>query len=158
MEPFVSVTAGICRNFSRIVVFPEVMKTNSRHQSLSTLLAIVLLGVPPVALKAQSVPEAGVGQSYPAGKRNHYGKLLASLTPTERQQLKAAMKSIKNDPRLVAASQAVKDAGSVEARQAARKAKLQIRRELLLKADPTLQPIIEKGKASRLSKDKSIGQ
>lgn len=134
------------------------MKINSRHQSLSTLLAILLLEVSPVALKAQSVPDAGVGQSYPAGKRHHDGKLLASLTPAERQQLKAAMKSIKDDPRLVAARQAVKDAGTVEARQAARKAKQQIRRELLLKADPTLQPVIEKVQAARLSKDKSTEQ
>lgn len=128
---------------------------------LSLLLAITLVGVPATALKAQSAQsssEEGAGQSCKAGRHRHGGKHLAGLTQAERQQLRTAMKGIKNDPQLVAARQAVQDAQTKEAKQAARQAKRDVRRQLLLKADPSLQPVLEKIQATYGSKQTDTEQ
>lgn len=69
---------------------------------------------------------------------------MANLNDAERQQLKSAMKQIKNDPRLVAARQAVQEAQTKEAKMDAHRSLQQIRHDLLLKADPTIQPILDK--------------
>jgi len=45
---------------------------------------------------------------------------------------------------LSAAEQAIEDAQTKEAREAATKAKHQLKRELLLKADPSIQPVLDK--------------
>lgn len=96
-------------------------------------------------LMAQSTPPNPTPACSPAsGHRGHAKKDLANLTEAERQQLKAAMKQIKDDPRLVASREAVKDAQTREARIAARQEKQKIRRDLLLKADPSLAPILAK--------------
>jgi len=68
----------------------------------------------------------------------------ANLTDAERQQLKTDMQKIKGDPQLVAAREAVKDAQTKEAKRAARGALDQIRHDLLLKVDPSIQPVLDK--------------
>jgi len=80
------------------------------------------------------------------GTHSHDAKKddLNNLTETERQQLKAAMKKIKDDPQLVAARQAIKESQTKEAKVAAHQALNQTRHDLLLKADPTIQPVLDK--------------
>jgi hypothetical protein len=80
------------------------------------------------------------------GSHSHDAKKndLNNLTDTERQQLKAAMKKIKDDPQLVAARQAIKESLTKESKVAAHQALNQTRHDLLLKADPTIQPILDK--------------
>ena len=68
------------------------------------------------------------------------------------------MKGIKDDPQLVAARQAVEDAQTKEAKQAARRAKRDIRRQLLLKADPSLQPVLDKIQTAHGSKEQAAEQ
>ncbi|MEY2906997.1 MAG: hypothetical protein RLZZ408_1468 [Verrucomicrobiota bacterium] len=110
---------------------------------LATLLMIPLLGVMP--LMAQSTtPNPTPACSPTSGHGGHVRKNLANLTDAERQQLKAAMKQIKNDPQLVASREAVKEAQTKEARIAARQENRKIRRDLLLKADPSLAPVLAK--------------
>jgi hypothetical protein len=118
---------------------------------LATLLMIPLFGLMP--LMAQSTPSNQTPASSPApGYGGHARKGLANLPKAERQQLKAAMKHIKNDPQLVASRESVKEAQTKEARIAARQEKQKIRHDLLLKADPSLAPVLAKihpGKASK---------
>jgi len=54
------------------------------------------------------------------------------------------MKKIHQDPALVSARQAVKDAQTKEARQEAKQSLHAIRYDLLLKVDPSVQPILDK--------------
>jgi hypothetical protein len=70
--------------------------------------------------------------------------MLQNLTDAEKAQLKAANEKINDDPQLAAAEQAIEDAQTKEAREAAIKAKHQLKRELLLKADPSIQPVLDK--------------
>ena len=110
---------------------------------LATLLMIPLFGVMP--LMAQSTPSDPTPACSPAfGHGRHPRKDLANLTEAERQQLKAAMKQIKDDPQLVASREAVKEAQTKEARMAAKQENRKIRHDLLLKADPSLAPILAK--------------
>jgi hypothetical protein len=106
---------------------------------------IPLLGAIP--LKAQSIDSpsvANVSQAFGKGGIHKKMKALANLNDAERQQLKSAMQKIKEDPQMVAARQAVKDAQTKEARMEARNAAHQLRHDLLLKADPSLAPILGK--------------
>ena len=104
---------------------------------------IPLFGVMP--LMAQSTPSNQTPASIPAsGHVGHARKELANLTKAERQQLKATMKQIKNDPQLVASRESVKEAQTKEARIAARQEKQKICHDLLLKADPSIAPILAK--------------
>lgn len=69
---------------------------------------------------------------------------MANLTEQERNQLRAAHEQIKNDPSIVAARQALRSAATPEARRAAHEALRQASDAALLKADPSLGPILEK--------------
>lgn len=105
---------------------------------------IPLLGAIPVIAQSTDAPSApSISQS---GKKGglHREKALSNLNDAERKQLKSAMHRIKGDPRLVAARQAVTDAQTKEAKTEAKKAAHQLRRELLLQADPSIAPILEK--------------
>ncbi len=64
------------------------------------------------------------------GRRGHH-KHLANLTPTERQELKAAHKKAKQDPAYQAAREKLRQAH-------------QEMRAALLKADPNIQSILNK--------------
>jgi len=63
-----------------------------------------------------------------------------SLTPEEREKLKAARQAVKNNPDLAQAR-----TNKIEAVKAFREA----RRAAMLKADPTIAPILEKLKAAK---------
>ncbi len=110
---------------------------------LATLLIIPLFGVMP--LIAQSTPPNPTPACSPvSGHGRDAKKDLANLTEAERQQLKAAMKQIKDDPQLVASREAVKEAQTKEVRIAAKQENRKIRNNLLLKVDPSLAPILAK--------------
>lgn len=116
------------------------------------LLMIPLLGAMPLIAQSTNAPAAPTSPQTHE-RHGHHGKekALANLSQAERQQLKAAMQKVKADPQWVAAHQAIKDAQSKEARTEAKTAARQLRHDLLLKADPSLAPILEKiqpGKAN----------
>jgi hypothetical protein len=129
-------------NFYQRAVLLTMMKTPP------ILLSCLLAGLVSVCAQTNPVTPTTIpvdnkqSQSTPA----HHAKkdLLTNLTNTERQQLKAAMKKIKDDPQLVAARQAIKESQTKEAKVAAHQALNQTRHDLLLKADPAIQPILDK--------------
>lgn len=69
---------------------------------------------------------------------------LANLSDQERTQLKAAHDRIKGDPSVVAARDAMKSASTPEARRAASHTLRQTVDAALLKADPSLGPVLDK--------------
>jgi hypothetical protein len=127
------------------------MKT--RNTAIVTLLSIALTGFMPLeAQNAQATSlEAGISCPGKPGK-GHGRKLLSVLNDQERAQLRAAMKQVRNDPSLVTARQAAESAGTREAKKAAHESLRKIRRDLLLQADPTIAPILEKLRAAKSAK------
>jgi Spy/CpxP family protein refolding chaperone len=129
-----------------------MMKTHTNPLRLLTIAGISLLTLPGAFSQAAGPiqppanPPAGHHHKPPGGGKDHekHDAMLQNLTDTEKAQLKAANEKIKDDPQLVAAEQAIEDAQTKEAREAAAKAKHQLKRELLLKADPSIQPVLEK--------------
>jgi hypothetical protein len=135
------------------------MNTSPQSRTLVSLLAITMAlpilprifaeemtpnpSTPPVAT-AVVKPQASGGKEGKGGKEKRGNKGMESLTEAERQQLDAAMKKIADDPEWVAAKQSAKDAQTPEAKKETRKSMGKLRHDLLLKADPTLQPILEK--------------
>ena len=118
------------------------MKTTPATLALLTLAAISLLTLPGAVSQTADPSPAPVSPAKHHGKKS--GEKLENLTKAEREQLKAAKKKIHDDPQLAAAKQAIKDAQTKEAREAAKKAEKQLNHDLLLKADPSLQPILDK--------------
>lgn len=141
------------------MLFP-VMKTPINTPAIVSLLALSLIGSTP--LKAQGAQNSSPEVSQPSqvcppassGKhgKGHHKELLAALNDQERSQLKAAMKQVKNDPQLVSAREALKDAQTKEAKKAAHDTLRQTRRDLLLKADPSLAPALDKMKDAKHAK------
>jgi hypothetical protein len=86
------------------------------------------------------------GSMMPWGKREGHGMPpgFASLTPDEQAQLKAAHEKVKNDPAVVAAKAAEKSATTPQDRRAAREALHKAVHDAMLKADPTIEPLLEK--------------
>jgi hypothetical protein len=68
----------------------------------------------------------------------------ANLTPAEKLRLKAAHEAAKNDPAVVSAKQAAKNATTPQDRHAAREACRKAMHDAMIKADPTIEPLLEK--------------
>lgn len=136
------------------------MKTQITTPTIVSLLALALFGSIP--LKAQnSIPQGSQPSAASPGAlakhvkrhgKGHCKEMLSVLNDQERSQLKAAMKQVKNDPQLVAAHEAVKEAQTKEAKTAAHQSLRQTRHDLLLKADPSLAPVLEKVKEAKHAK------
>jgi len=115
-----------------LITFSALPTLNAQDQNTKTPSTNSVLGT-------NSIGGAGGWKKGP-----HQAGAWANLTEAERQQLKTDMQKIKNDPQLVAAREAVKDAQTKEAKHAARGSLVQIRHDLLLKADPSIQPVLDK--------------
>lgn len=72
------------------------------------------------------------------------GKGMANLSEAERQQVKALHEQVKNNPAVIAAREAMKSASTPEARRDAEKALHEASRDAMVKADPSIEPILEK--------------
>lgn len=69
---------------------------------------------------------------------------MANLTEGEREQLREAHEKVRNDPAVVAAREAKKNAETPEACHAAEEALHKAAGEAMIKADPSIVPILEK--------------
>jgi hypothetical protein len=127
------------------------MKTSLRH--IIPLAAASLLPLAQVSAQSQQ-PVTDLPAPGHHAKASHPGRAqkLANLTDAEKAQLKAAHAKIKDNPQLVAARQAVASAQGRDAVKAARDALRQTRRNLLLQADPTIQPVLDKMDAAHGAK------
>ena len=67
-----------------------------------------------------------------------------TLTPEQREQLKAAREKAKDDPAVDAAREKMKSAESPEARRAAGKEMHEAMKAAMLKQNPGLEPLLEK--------------
>ena len=108
------------------------------------LLVLMLPGLSQIAAQTTVMPPSHTASDAAGKKARHHRKNLANLTHAERVQFKAAMRQVKGDSRLASARQARRDAQTKEARVAAKESMRNTRRDLLLKADPALAPILEK--------------
>ena len=124
---------------------------NTPNKILIPLLALGLITVGTLpTLRAQDQNTSAPSTNSSAGGEvwrkgpHHRADAWAKLNKAERQQLKAAMGKIKDDPQLVAAREVVKNAETKKAKRAAYRSLVQLRHDLLLKADPTIQPILDK--------------
>jgi hypothetical protein len=68
----------------------------------------------------------------------------ASLTPEEKSQLKSVHEKVNDDPAVVAAREVEKNATTPEARFKARQSANHVMHDAMIKADPSIEPILEK--------------
>ncbi|MGI9086732.1 MAG: hypothetical protein ACR2HH_03160 [Chthoniobacterales bacterium] len=102
---------------------------------LKTLLTIsslaLALNFAPAAF-AQTPEQSGQGRH---GRNGRHAQFMASLSPDERARLKAAHQKAMADPTVQAAKDRTKTS---------RKEFREMRRAAMLKADPSIQPILDK--------------
>ena len=84
------------------------------------------------------------GGNGPAGDPRHGPPGMANLTESEREKLKALHEQVKSDPAVSAAHAALKTASTPEARRTAEEALKKASRDAMIKADPTIEAILEK--------------
>lgn len=122
------------------------MKTQPNTLKITTLLAATLI---PLAIATVSNAQNAQGANTPTNtatgscKKEHHHPMreaLENLTQSERQQLRAAMEKIHQDPQLVAARQAAREAHA---------SLKKTRHDLLVKVDPTLEAVLAKIKSSK---------
>lgn len=119
------------------------------RKAMQDAMVAVDPSVAPILAK-MNPKQGGPDQKGPEGngpkpwKRGGPGQGMANLTESEREQLKAAHEKVKNDPSVVAAHEAKKNATTPEARHAAEEALHKAGREAMIKADPSIAPILEK--------------
>lgn len=87
------------------------------------------------------------GDNGQAGDSRHGPPGMASLTESERGQLKALHEQVKSDPAVSAAREAVQNAATPDARRSAEEAAKQVVHDAMIKADPSVEPILEKLRA-----------
>lgn len=76
-------------------------------------------------------------------------QVISQLSFGDKMKMRAAMDAIQNDPRFVAANNAVKNAPTPEAQIGARKALAKVKLDLIAQKDPSLKPVVEKIRAAQ---------
>lgn len=94
---------------------------------------------PPKSFKGGEVPAM---QEHGGGRKVRPG--MASLTSVERERIKAAHEQTADDPAVVSAKEAFKNASTASARDAAEKALRKASFEAMIRKDPSLGPVLEK--------------
>ena len=110
-------------------------------------MALVLAGSTFSALAQESGSTTPTPAPLGRGLHGRGGHIMAawkSLTPEEQQKLMVVRKSLKNNPEFVQAREKIKEQA---------KAFRETRRAAMLKADPTIAPILEKLEAARKQKE-----
>ncbi len=76
-------------------------------------------------------------------------QVISQLSFGDKMKMRAAMDAIQDDPRFVAANNAVKNAPTPEAQIGARKALAKVKLDLIAQKDPSLKPVVEKIRAAQ---------
>jgi Spy/CpxP family protein refolding chaperone len=112
-------------------------------KTISSIIALALAASVLPAFAQDAPPPApnapGHFEKGHRGPGGPFGEILESLTPAEREQYLAARKKAKDDPAVVDAKKKA---------EAARQAVADAVKAAMLKADPTIGPVIEKVEAA----------
>ena len=124
-------------------------KTPDRHKIITLLVVSLMSFAVSSSVWAQSEQAANTSTTAPTdsssrGKLHHWHAGWENLSKSERKQIKSALKLVKKDPKVVAVKQAVTDAQTKDEKRASKKTLKQLKHDLLLKEDPSLEPILEK--------------
>jgi hypothetical protein len=76
-------------------------------------------------------------------------QVISQLSFGDKMKMRAAMDAIQDDPRFVAANNAIKNAPTPEAQIGARKALAKVKLDLIAQKDPSLKPVVEKIRAAQ---------
>ncbi len=76
-------------------------------------------------------------------------QVISQLSFGDKMKMRTAMDAIQDDPRFVAANNAVKNAPTPEAQIGARKALAKVKLDLIAQKDPSLKPVVEKIRAAQ---------
>jgi hypothetical protein len=106
----------------------------------------------------QAGPSTATNSVRPWKKEGPGPKGMANLNESERQQLKALHEQVKNDPSVIAARDARREAVTPEARKEAEQAMHLAVRNAMIAADPSIAPVLEKLKPSGAGAESSGGQ
>ena len=112
-------------------------KESIEEQLANAMRAAMIAADPTLAPTLDKIRDA---RGRAKGVRDRY----ESLTPEQREQLKAARSVAKDDPAVVAAREQMKSADSPEARRAAGKAMHEAMKAAMTKQDPSLAALLEK--------------
>lgn len=107
---------------------------------------------PPSATNTNTSGNSGTNKqnqnmTAPNAQWHHQGGMhqgFANLSPAEQSQLKAAREQAKNDPAVIAAQAAIKSSSTPAERHAAGEVMRQVMHDAMIKADPSIAPILEK--------------
>ena len=99
-------------------------------------------GASPSATSIGTNASAGIRPWQQTGHHEPAG--MANLTENERQQLKLLHEQVKNDPAVLAAKEAKQNATTPEARHAAEESLHQAMHDAMMKANPSIEPILTK--------------
>ena len=115
------------------------------HKALNDAMVRIDPAVAPLLAKMKPAGMLRDGKGGPRmGWGGRRGLGMANLTEAERTQLKAAREQAQNDPAVLAARDAMKAATDPDARKAAHATFSQAMHDAMIKADPTVAPILEK--------------
>jgi len=112
-------------------------KESLEEQLASAMRAAVIAADPTLAPALDKIRDA-------RGRAKEMRNKFESLTPEQREQLKAARSAAKDDPAVVAAREKMKSADSPEARRAAGKEMHEAMKAAMAKKDPGLAGLLEK--------------
>ena len=118
----------------------------SGHLFLAPLmLAVIAVMAPRGTLSAQTQSP----QQVLAAMEKCREQVISQLSFGDKMKMRAAMDAIQDDPRFVAANNAVKNAPTLEAQIEARKAFSKVKLDLIAQQDPSLKPIVDKIRAAQ---------
>lgn len=116
------------------------------HLLLAPLvLAVIAVMAPGETVSAQTQSP----QQVLAAMEKCREQVISQLSFGDKMKMRAAMNAIQDDPRFVAANNAVKNAPTPEAQIGARKALAKVKLDLIAQKDPSLKPVVEKIRAAQ---------
>ena len=89
-------------------------------------------------------PGVGAKPWHQGGQSGEHGKGMENLNESERQKLMSLRETVKQDPAVQAAHEALKSAATPEAREQEQQKLRDAMHAAMIKADPSIEPILEK--------------
>lgn len=123
----------------------ELTVTMPRVLLGSLLLAVLLASAGRLQAQSKS-PEQTL-----AAMEKCREQVISQLSFSDKMKMKSAMGAIQNNPQFIAANKAVTNAPTPEAQIEARKALAKVKLDLIVRKDPSLEPVVDKIRAAQAS-------